>query len=138
MRNARWIVFDFFLATIVAVLGNIVASYLQERFSLTHPVRFLFVAVLFAVCLILLLLATLRRSHAEMADPDGDRAPIGARVRQVIKRIGREGEVVGVEAEEFPPSIPTSVEQEAEKVAGKMTGVRIGRSSEACSDTQGE
>jgi predicted PurR-regulated permease PerM len=98
MKRMGWIVLDFVLAAIVAVLGNIVASYLQERFSLTDPVRFTFVAILFVVCLGLLLLATLKRSHLEAKDPTSRGA-----IRVEIQRRVRElrGRLVGIEVEEM-------------------------------------
>lgn len=98
MKRMGWIALDFVLAAIVAVLGNIVASYLQERFSLTDPVRFTFVAILFVVCLGLLLLATLKRSHLEAKDPTPREA-----IRVEIQRRVRElrGKLVGIEVEEM-------------------------------------
>jgi len=127
MKRMGWIALDFVLAAIVAVLGNIVASYLQERLSLTDPVRFTFVAILFVVCLGLLLLATLKRSHLETHFQEDDMGRTGAQVRQQIERVEREGEVTGLESEKIPSSMPVGIEQKAKTVAGKMTGMRLGR-----------
>jgi MFS-type transporter involved in bile tolerance (Atg22 family) len=38
-RTSVWLLLDVLVATIVAILGNILASYLQERFNLTDSVR---------------------------------------------------------------------------------------------------
>lgn len=45
MKRTGWTVLDFVLAAIVAVLGNIVASFLQDDLSLTDPIRFALVAI---------------------------------------------------------------------------------------------
>lgn len=135
MTRISWVVLDFILAAIVAVLGNIVASYFQERFNLTDPTRFVFVAVLFIVCLVLLLLVTVKRFRSETSTQGGNIGQKGIRVRQQVKHIKREGKVKGVEAEEISLSTPSiDVEQKAGKVAGKMTGVQIGRIGDVRSD----
>lgn len=135
MRREIWITLDFALATVVAILGNIVASYLQEHFDLMAPFRFVFVAILFIICLGILLFITLRRPGDE-ADQDHGSDQSGIRVLQRAKHIKREGRIVGVDTKEPAFPTPTSVDQEAEKVAGEMTGVRIGQSREDCSDSQ--
>ena len=86
-RIGRWIALDLVLAIVVAILGNIVASYLQERFIITNHVRFLSVAVLFAICLAASLFVTLKR----YSTPTGAQSSINGRkrvqVRQRVKRI---------------------------------------------------
>lgn len=139
MIRISWVVLDFILAAIVAVLGNIVASYFQERFNLTDPTRFVFVAVLFIVCLVLLLLVTVKRFRSGTSAQGGDIGQRGVRVRQQVKHIKREGKVMGVEAEELSSSIPSiGVEQKAGKVAGEMTGVQMGRIGDVRSEDDEE
>jgi predicted PurR-regulated permease PerM len=135
MKRLIWIVLDFVLAMVVAVLGNIVASYLQEQLSLTDPVRFTFVVILFVVCLGVLLFVTLKRAGiAEKQDRGND--PESIRVRQRVKHVKRKGEVVGVDSEESALIPSASIEQAAKKVDGSVIGVRIGRSGEGSADEQ--
>ena len=78
MKTKTWIVLDFLLATLVAILGNIVATYLQDQLRLTEPTRFGLVGGLFVISLGLLLWLTLKREGQEAAvaahdtDPDID------------------------------------------------------------------
>lgn len=155
MKHTVWIVLDIVLAAFVALLGNIIASYLQERFDLTDPVRFVFVAVLFAACLVLLLLVTLKRSRTVENPQGGATAPIGnpdmrvrqfvrelrgrlrgvkigkvtggkAEVKQKICTVGESGEVVGFEAQELGDG-SVKTDQTVNKVdkGGSVIGVRI-------------
>lgn len=66
-----WLMLDFILAAIVAILGNVVASLLQEQFGLTEPGRAAFVFALFAAALNLSLFVTLKRYGAEALDGEG-------------------------------------------------------------------
>lgn len=102
MKHIGWVVADLILATIVAILGNIVAAYLQERFDLTDPVRFAFVAVVFVVCLALLLLVTLRRSNTADGVRTTGANKVGDRSVQTRERVGQlKGKLTGVAAEEI-------------------------------------
>ena len=130
MKRTHWIFLDLALATIVAILGNIVASFLQERFDLTDPIRFVLVAILFVLCLVLLLFVTLRKSRDETSSQNGDIGSGAAHVQQEIKDVEKGGQVTGIEAEELGASATATVKQEARKVAGQMTGMRVGRMGE--------
>lgn len=95
-----WIVLDFMLATLIAVLGNIVASYLQERFTLTDPARFIFVALVFVVCLGVLLYVTVERSRTsenQSVPISSERRNQGVTVNQRVKKLF--GKLVGFNVE---------------------------------------
>ena len=60
MKRAIWIILAFILSTIVALLGTMIASYLQECFKLADAGCFIFVAAVFVICLALMLFVTQR------------------------------------------------------------------------------
>ncbi|MBN1488079.1 MAG: hypothetical protein JW981_10585 [Anaerolineae bacterium] len=127
MKRVGLVILDFILATIAALLGNIVASYYQERFDLTDPTRFFFVAVLFVLCLVASLVVTLKQHRAEASSEQSKVEQKDIQVSQRGKHIKPGGKVEGVVADELLPSTTVGVEQEFGKVSGEMTGVRVGR-----------
>jgi len=128
MKRTALIALDFLLATLAAILGNIVAAYYQEQLRLTDPARFGVVAILFALCLVLLLWVTIKRDGQTAAADNGDFAEIS--VRQNVRKIEPEGSVTGLEAESLPAGTAACVEQRAQKVSGQMAGMRLGRLGE--------
>ena len=124
MKSTVWILLDLVLATILAVLGNVVASYIQEKFSLTDPARIGFVIAVFVICFGLLLWITLKRSNTGAGENSTNRVEI--EVKQQLGDIQKGGAVTGVEAEEIASPVSMHVEQKAKKASGELIGVQIG------------
>ena len=101
MRKTGWIILDFVLATMVAILSNIVTAYLQEQFGLTGPTRFIIVAVIFVVCLGLLLFATLVRAKSE-SDAESSSGQTNLDIEQRVDHVEGEGKLTGVEVKKIP------------------------------------
>lgn len=128
MARKIWVLLDFVLAAVFAIIGNIVASYLQDTLQLAAPARFGFVAVLFAVCFVLLLMITLKRAQAVAPDSVPDRSNI--EVRGKFDQITKGADVTGMAAEEIPNATTVQVNLDAKKVSGKLTGLRLGSSDD--------
>jgi predicted PurR-regulated permease PerM len=115
---------DLVLATGLAVVVNIVSSYLQERYKLTDPTRIGLVIAVFVFFLFLLLFITLKRLNTETGELNTGKAEV--EIKQQLGDIKKGGAVTGVEAEEINRPTSIRVEQKAEKVSGELTSVRIG------------
>lgn len=101
MKRTTWIVLDFVLSAVVAFLGKWVASYLQTRFNLDDPFRFIFVAAAFAICLGLSLFITLKKQGGTVAPPAKPSQPevqnsTTITVSQNVKRVEKGGSVTGI------------------------------------------
>lgn len=99
MKLKGWITFDLILAVIVAILGNIVASYFQEKFNLLASNRFILILILFFICLISTVFITIRRYSSEKKN-------------EYMKAAQNR-------------EINVKIDQQAKQVNGNMTGGRI-------------
>ena len=125
MSRTVWILIDVVLAALVGVLGNIVASYLQETLNLTDSGRFVIVAVLFVVVLALLLFVTLKRSSAEEGRDSAQRGSAQLRTHQEVNE--QRGQLTGIEVEKMSGG-NAHAKQKVKKAAegSKTTGISIG------------
>lgn len=133
MSRTIWILLDITLATVIAILGNIVASYLQDHFGLAQPLRFVIVVLVFVFCLGLLLVVTMKRSSDTKVVHGTTHGQSDTEVKQRINKIKHDAKVTGIKADEIIGQASIDVNQEAKTVSGEMTGVRVGRL--ASSDT---
>ena len=128
MKRPTWIVLDFLLAAMVGILGKPVASYLQTRFDLTDPFRFIFVAAAFIVCLGLSLLITLKKHSKVTGAEVGEMTKKRIEVNQKIGTEGENGKAVGIEAQEVSGgSITANQTVDRVEKGGSVTGARIGK-----------
>lgn len=125
MKRTFLILFGLVLATILAILGNIIATYFQEQWRLTDPTRIGGVVALFTISFAILLFVTLKRSQGKADDQGSSKTDI--RVKQKMGDIEESGKITGVEADVIEQPDSMHVEQNARKVSGEMTGLRIGR-----------
>ncbi len=131
MKRRTWILLDFLLATLVAILGNIVAAYYQEQLRLTDPARFGFLLALFIISLSLLLWVTLKRIGRDSVEEHISSSRL--KVQQNAREVNAGGSVTGIDAESLPYGTDAEVKQKARKVSGTMTGMHVGRFSNTAS-----
>jgi predicted PurR-regulated permease PerM len=125
MNRTMLVILNLVIATLLAILGNIVANYFQEQWRLSDPARFGMVAILFIVCFVLLLFISFKRQQSELDDSDTGAGEI--RVKQKADDIQEGAKITGVEADAVTGPVSVHAKQNARKVSGEMTGVRIGR-----------
>ena len=128
MKKQTWIVIDFLLAAFVAILGDTVAAYFQEQLRLTEPARFGVVAGLFVISLGLLLWLTIKQAGQDGPASDGTNSEFS--VNQKTTTVEPGGSMTGFDGDTLPSGASVRVDQEADSVAGEITGIRVDRLGE--------
>jgi predicted PurR-regulated permease PerM len=119
MGRSLWIVLDFALAALVAILGNIVAAYLQETLRLTDPARFTVVGIVFIVVPGLLLFVTLKQLQDGTPTMQGRSDMARVEVRQKVEK--QQGELLGPRVGEMSGGTVDLEQEVAETGEGSRT-----------------
>jgi predicted PurR-regulated permease PerM len=126
-RTSWWITLDLILATVVAILGNIVAMYLQDQFKLTKSNRIGLVVALFIASIAISLTITLRRFKTGKEQPFKNESHTETWIVNVHQRVKKlYGQLIGVKAQKIIGGM-VKVKQRIFKVSrgGNITGVEI-------------
>lgn len=126
MKRKGWLIFDFFLAIIISILGKFVADYLKDRYGLIKPNRIFVVIVLFFIALGISLTITLLKQK-DRADQKSDKNQMNNGkfyVHQQIKELY--GKLIGVKSQRIMGGI-FKVKQKISKIGngGSATGVEV-------------
>lgn len=136
MNRTGWIVMDVVLAALAGILGNIVASYLQESLNLTDSGRFAIVAVLFVVVLVLLLWITLKRSGAEQGQSPSQTSQAQLQTYQEVNE--QRGDLTGIEIDEMTGGSASARQKVKKTIEGsKTTGISVGKLGGGSVDNDG-
>jgi hypothetical protein len=122
MRKFILISIEILLAAILGILGNVIAAYFQEKYHLTDTHRFIFIAVIFTVSLLIMVIITLSKSQNPAGRKNEER--LGTDIH-VAQRLGRlVGTVRGVRSKVIK-NMKIDVDQDTDLVeqGGSLIGI---------------
>jgi hypothetical protein len=125
MKKLILLVTNVVFAAIVSIFGNIIASYLQEKYHLLVTYRILLVGVIFLLSLTSTIFLTIKLQSSD----NYEKGII--RLRQVVKKMGSTGKITGVKLDDTKLSNDIVVNQKVKEVNGNLTGVEIRKSQDS-------